>query len=440
MRKFLAVVKREYLKLVWAKAFIVGTLLAPLMSIGFMVVPALIFSIEGEALRVGVVDQSGKMFAPVSAALLNAPDDDEDADFGASSSQTQKPPKSAAARFLVEEIKPENKSLEHIKRELNGRLRDENLDVYVVIPKDFENAEYELFARNSADFITRERIERAVNEAVREARMSEAKLSREKLNEINREVKFKARGVSETGEQQENSGASFALVFVVGFMIYLVLIMYGQTILAAVVEEKETRIAEILFSSARPFTLMMGKLVGVGLAALTQLAIWVSSAAALAIFGINQLQQSGLEFSFPNLSPFFILGLFVFFLLGFFTYATIYALIGSMVTTVQEGGQFSFPPIMLLLLALYSAFPVIRSPNSDFAFWLSIAPFVSPIVMPVRMAVQMPAAWEILLAIIFNSAAVAGLTWLAARVYRIGMLMYGKKATIPEVLRWIRQA
>ncbi|HEX8198834.1 MAG TPA: ABC transporter permease [Pyrinomonadaceae bacterium] len=447
MRKFLAVVKREYLKLVWAKTFIIGTLLAPLMSIGFMVVPALIFSIEGDAVRVGIVDQSGKLFTPISASLLTGKKREQqnsrDAMINSVNQSQQEQARKAAeqmgGKFLVEEVKTGDKSVEQIRRELDARLIDQSLDVYVVIPPNYQQDDFQLFARNTSDFIAQARIEDALNNAVREVRMAESNLSREKLQDINREINLTSKRVTETGVSAD-SGESFWLVFVVGLLIYLVLAIYGQTILGAVVEEKETRIAEILFSSARPFTLMMGKLVGVGLVALTQLGIWVVSAAILGVYGFAQLQRSGVDITFPHLSPVFVIGLFIFFILGFFTYATIYALIGSMVTTVQEGGQLAFPPILLLLMALYSAFPVIRSPNSDFSFWLSILPFVSPIVMPVRLAIQTPPLWQVLLSILLNLAAIFALVWIAARAYRVGMLMYGKKATIPEVLKWIRQS
>jgi ABC-2 type transport system permease protein len=223
-------------------------------------------------------------------------------------------------------------------------------------------------------------------------------------------------------------------------MIYLTLAIYGQQILAAVVEEKETRIAEILFSSARPFELMMGKLTGVGLAGLTQLAIWILSALALVGVGVAQLSAAGMDISIPDISPLMVILFFVYFLLGFFIYASIFALIGSMVTTVQEGGQFSFPPIMLLLVGFYFSFAVIRDPNSTLSFWVSIAPFFAPITMPVRILAETPPLWQIGLSILINAAAIAGLIWLASRVYRVGMLMYGKRATIPEVWKWIRQS
>lgn len=443
MRKFLAVVKREYLKLVWTKMFVIGTLLVPIMGIGFTIVPALMFSIEGDATRIAVVDQSGKLYLSVKNALLNErkPEKQRDAREDITKSQQERAQDAAEqmnARFIVEEIKVDTKTVEQIQRELSGRLRENKLDAYILIPPDFENDSFKLFARNTSDFVAKERIERALNQAVRKVRLAQANVSTDKFEEINREIEVDVTRVTDDSES-EDSGESFLLLFIVGFLIYLVLAIYGQQILAAVVEEKETRISEILFSSARPFTLMIGKLVGVGLVALTQLGIWVLSGAVLAIYGIAQMQSRGIDFKLPPISPYFIAGLFIFFLLGFFTYATIYALIGSMVTSVQEGGQLAMPPILLLLVGFYCAFPVIRSPNSDFSVWVSILPFVSPIVMPIRMAIQMPPFWQIGLSILASLVTIIALTWLAAKVYRIGMLMYGKRATIPEVFRWIRE-
>jgi ABC-2 type transport system permease protein len=445
MRKFLAVVKREYLKLFWTKTFVIGTLLAPIMGIAFTVVPALLFSIEGDATKVAIVDQSGKLYEPVKNALTAEKKAQKQRDpredlTRSQAEQAQDVGEQMKARFIVEEVSTGEKTIEQIKRELNGRLREQNLDAYILIPPDFENTDnFEFYARNTTDFVGKSRVERALSQAVREVRLAQSNISTEKLNELNREVEVNVMRVTDDGES-EDDGESFWLLFIVGFMIYLVLAIYGQQILAAVVEEKETRIAEILFSSANPFTLMLGKLVGVGLVALTQLAIWVGSGILLAVYGLSQIQARGVDFKLPSVSPFFIAGLFIFFLLGFYTYATIYALIGSMVTTVQEGGQLALPPVLLLLIGFYCVFPVIRSPNSDFSVWVSILPFVSPIVMPTRMAIQMPPFWQIGLSILASLATIVAFTWVAARAYRIGMLMYGKKATIPEVLKWIRQS
>ena len=260
--------------------------------------------------------------------------------------------------------------------------------------------------------------------------------SREKLSEFTTWCSNHIIG-DEKGEAQSDGGGFFA-GFAIAFMIYLNLAIYGQMIMSAVVEEKETRIAEILFSSARPFQLLMGKLVGVALAGLTQFAIWVISAAVLLAFIAPVLMASGLDIPLPQITPFAIVLFLIYFVIGFLIYASIFALIGSMVTTVQEGGQFAFIPVMLMLLGFYFSFAVIRDPNSTLSFWASVAPFVAPMTMPVRVIQEMPPLWQIGLSIAVNALAIAFTVWIASRVYRIGMLMYGKRATIPEVLRWIR--
>jgi ABC-2 type transport system permease protein len=217
------------------------------------------------------------------------------------------------------------------------------------------------------------------------------------------------------------------------------LVTYGQVILGAVVEEKETRIAEILFSSVRSFTLMMGKLIGVSLVALTQYGIWAIVFALFAVFGVRMLAAQGIPVSLPSIPISTVIYFIIFFLLGYFIYATIYALVGAMVTNTQEGGQVALPVIFLLMVGFYMAFPVMRSPGSSFAFWVSMFPFWSPITMMVRIVTQTPPFWEIALSILIGVGTVILLIWLAARVYRIGMLMYGKRASIPEVIRWVRQ-
>ena len=233
---------------------------------------------------------------------------------------------------------------------------------------------------------------------------------------------------------------AFGLVFGIGFVMYLSILMYGQVILGAVIEEKETRIAEILFSSVKPFTLMMGKLVGVSLVALTQLTIWGLAFSAFALYGVNLLASRGVNASIPSIpfSHYIYFGLF--FLLGYFIYATIYALVGSMVTTAQEGGQLAMPIILILVVSFYLFFPVSRSPDSTFSFWVSMIPFSAPVAMLVRIVTQTPPFWQIALSLVIGFSSVLVIMWIASRVYRVGMLMYGKRASLPEAWRWARQA
>jgi ABC-2 type transport system permease protein len=209
--------------------------------------------------------------------------------------------------------------------------------------------------------------------------------------------------------------------------------------MGAIIEEKESRIAEILFSSALPFQLMTGKLAGVGSAALTQMAIWCVSGLILLGYGAVSAGALGFTGNLPGISPIFMGYILLFFLLGFFTYATMYAIIGAIVRTAQEGQQFMILPMLVSLLGLVSTFSIVRDPNSSFSFWTSISPFVGPLVMPIRIFSETPPLWQIILAIATNFGAIVGLTWIAAKIYRIGMLMYGKRPTIPEIWRWVNE-
>ncbi len=445
MQKFLAVVKREYIQRVSSKFFIIVTLLGPLVMAMFGVVPALILNMDvGGRVRVAVVDQTGKMFAPLQSTLSRGRDEERTARPAAINSESvnrntnesvQETAKIKKTNFELQEVKPEGRTLETIKALLNQRVRAKELDGFLILPGDLlESGSAQFYGHNTGDFITKERLESALSAAVREQRLVDANIDVHLVRTLSRRVDLQSIKVGTAGEEKD-SGEGLILVFATGFIIYLTVLMYGQIVLGAIIEEKETRIAEILFSSVKPFTLMVGKLTGVSLVALTQLGVW-----AIAFIGFVMFAAKGLPINIPNVSPLVFVYFALFFLLGYFIYSTIYALIGSMVTTAQEGGQLAMPIILLLVVGFYLAFPVIQSPDSSFAFWVSMVPFFSPITMVVRIVTQTPPFWQIALSLAIGFATVILLTWLAARVYRIGMLMYGKRATIPEVLRWVRQA
>lgn len=452
MNKLLAVIRREYLQRVRTKMFIVATLLVPLMVVLFAVVPRLLFGIKaGDATRIAIIDESGNLSARVADAIMRednraaAPDAKNENPIETSvNSNTQDRVRQGTAAlkgfYKVEQVPPGNRNLADVKRDLNERIRKKELDGYIVIPRDvLQSHEATYYARNTSDIVTREQIASRVSSAVRAQRMTDANIDPGIVQEMDAPVRLSSIPYNEKNETKD-TGEAFYLVFIVGFLIYLTIIIYGQVILSAVVEDKNTRIAEVLFSSVNAFTLMMGKLIGVSLVALTQFAVWAIAFGLFALYGVAMLAASGWPVNLPHIPPTLVVYLFLFFLLGYFLYATIYALVGSMVTTTQEGGQLSLPVIFMLMMAFYMAFPVIRAPDSSFAFWLSMIPFFSPIIMLVRIVTQQPPLWQIALSLFIGLMTIVGLVWLAARVYRTGMLMYGKRATIPEVIRWIRQA
>jgi ABC-2 type transport system permease protein len=442
MNKFFAVIKREYIQRVRTKFFVVATILGPVLMAAFTIVPALMFGIKaGGPTRLAVVDQTGKMYGRVAKELTSdrnaAPKSEEASEQppGLDNSPKERAKQNAKlvqASFAVEEIKMNGRSLEEVRRELDQRVSQKELDGYILLPPDLLRDEQpEFSARNTADLFTQSKVENSINRALRSQRMVENGIDEKKIEKMSEPVILKTTGA---GGRATKGESSFYLVFGLGLLIYMSVLLYGQFVLGAVIEEKETRIAEILFSSMRSFPLMMGKLVGVSLVALTQLTIW-----ALGFVGIS-IWAAGSSFTVPHVSPFIFVYFVVYFLLGYFIYATVYAVVGSMVTTTQEGGQLALPVVLMLVAGFYLSFSIIRSPNSSLAFWASIFPFFAPITMMVRIVTETPPFWQILLSLGIGIATVVGLVWLASRIYRVGMLMTGKKATIPEVLRWVRQA
>jgi len=443
MKKFLVVVKREYVQRVRSRFFVVATILGPVLMAAFAIVPALMFGIKsGGPTRLAVVDQTGKMYERVAKELQS--------DRGLrGQSQPAKPeeppglnndPRERAKQngnmmqgtFAVEEVKLEGRSVEDVRKDLDARVSHKEIEGYIILPPNLlQNGQPEFSARNAADLFTQSKVENSINRALRSQRMVENGIDEKKIEKMSEPVSLKTTGA---GGKESKGESSFYLVFGLGLLIYMSVLLYGQFVLGAVIEEKETRIAEILFSSMRSFPLMMGKLIGVSLVALTQLGIW-----AVAFLSFSAW-LAGSSFTLPNIPPLVFVYFVLFFLMGYFIYATFYAVVGSMVTTTQEGGQLALPIVLLLVMGFYLSFNVIRSPNSSLAFWASMFPFFAPITMLVRIVTETPPFWQILLSLGIGVVTVVGLMWVAARIYRVGMLMYGKKASIPEVLRWIRQA
>jgi ABC-2 type transport system permease protein len=446
MSKLLAIIKREYLQGVRSKTFLVSTIVGPILMAFFMIVPALLMGIKtGGATRIVVVDQTGRMYERVREAVMqqgiDINDDQSPQVVSTRDGSTQQLPKEAEilkAHYEIEEARLDGRAFDEVKRELNERIRQKRLDAYLILPPNLlENGTVEYYGRNLGDLFSIEQLRSRLSRVVIEQRMRDANINENRVRELSRRVEMSTVRVSESGEERSSAGSSFGLAIAVGTFIIIAILMYGQAILSAVVEEKTTRIIEVLFSSVRPFDLMAGKLVGVSLVALTQYLIWAVVFGGIALYGAALVVASGLDL--PTITPSFVVYALIYFLLGFFIYATLYAIVGAMVTTEKEAGQIIIPVSFLLAFGIYLSFPVIRSPNSTFSFWVSMVPFFSPITMMVRIVTETPPFWQIALSMLIGIGTVIGLIWIAARIYRIGMLMYGKRASLPEVLRWIRQ-
>jgi len=247
--------------------------------------------------------------------------------------------------------------------------------------------------------------------------------------------------VSAGGSRAERGMGGFMLAFGMCFTLYMVIVIYGSQVMQGVLEEKSSRVIEVIASAIRPAELMTGKLVGICLVALTQLGVWVAAAVLLTSPGIvGALLSMPSGRTLPSLSPVVIAHLFLLFVIGFFLYSTLYAMIGASFNSVQEAQQFAAVAVVFIVPPLLLIVPIINDPDSALAVGMSLFPFFTPLVMMLRIASKMPPAWQIVAAYSICLAAIAFMVWLCARIYRVGILMYGKKPTLQEIWRWVRYA
>jgi ABC-2 type transport system permease protein len=226
-------------------------------------------------------------------------------------------------------------------------------------------------------------------------------------------------------------------------ILYMALMLYGQAVLRGVMEEKQTRVAEVVLSSVRPWSLLAGKVIGVGSVGLTQLAVWIASALLLMRYREPILARFGADvtsFTPPDVGIGMGLVLLLFFVMGYIFYSSLFAAVGAMVNSEQEAQQALMPIILLLVSSFVFFQPILSKPTSGLAHMLSWLPFSAPIVMPLRIAVIPVEGWDIAISLISVAAGSYIAVWLAGRIYRTGMLMYGKRPTMRELARWLRAA
>lgn len=242
----------------------------------------------------------------------------------------------------------------------------------------------------------------------------------------------------ESGESGRNVGFNLAVSATFFFLIYMSIFIYGAYIMRGVLEEKNNRIVEVIVSSVKPTTLMLGKIFGIGLVGLTQYSVWGLLAIAITLPGV--VAMMGMTEGLPSI-PLGTIGAFiVFFLLGYFLYSSLYAALAAPFNTEQEAQQFVILPTLALILTSTTWFFAYNQPNGTLAQVLSFFPFTAPLMMFMRISVQTPPFWQIGVSVGLLLLTIWGMAWFAGRVYRVGILMYGKKPTLPEIIRWARQA
>jgi ABC-2 type transport system permease protein len=280
---------------------------------------------------------------------------------------------------------------------------------------------------------------RAVQDAVLGSRLQAQGVPVAKIGDMTRGTDVKIIKITKYGEA-EDSGETFFVAVSLAMLLYMTLLMYGVITMRSVLEEKTSRIVEILISAVRPFQLLTGKVLGVAGVAFTQYMIWIASAALLGSYGavvVNTVRPTA-DFPHFHLSAGLLVYPIIYFVLGYLLYASLFAAVGAAVSNEQDAQQFQWPVMMPLIFSFLMYIMVVRDPNSPTVVLLSEIPFFSPILMVLRIAAEVPPFWQIGLSIALLALTTVGVAYFSARIYRVGILMYGKRPSVVELLRWVK--
>jgi ABC-2 type transport system permease protein len=412
----LAVIRREYLQRVRSKWFIFGTVAAPLFMIAIIAVP-IVLGLRDDVEERGIVilDRTGILYERVASRL-----------------------------GVALEVEPVEAS-ENAESTLAGRIQSGDISGFLVLDAGTLSAGRAVYrGLETPSAIRRVLIQQAVVESALEVRLlatSDAGGVRALLD--GGRVEYQ----SFLGENADRDDPTAALAtgFAGGFLLYMTLLVYGIQVMRAVLEEKTTRIVEIIISVVRPGQLMLGKILGVGAVGLTQLGIWAVSVVLVLTFGLPYVVAArpellGLETVMefvpgPTEMALFLL----FFVLGYFLYSSLYAAVAAMCSTDEEAQQTQMPITILLVVPMMILMPIMENPDGPWGTWLSLVPFFSPVLMFPRYMAGAP-VWQVGLSLALMVIAIVVVAWVAGRIYRVGILMQGKRPTLPEIVRWVREA
>ncbi|WP_029294786.1 ABC transporter permease [Chryseobacterium hispalense] len=435
MNNIFLITKREFLTQVKKKSFIILTILAPILLIAFGGVIGLMFKANESHSVIEVVDKSGLFTNQLKSS---------------------------------EQLKYIFVSAADEKSKINNLKGNESLDGILILP-ELKNGNFNdlqkntrLVINNKIGFDTKQKIVSDITDVIKREKIKQLGIAEKQLMNLDKSFTLKTINVSENNKEDSDLafGVKSGLSILLMYVTFMFIIIYGVRVMRSVLEEKNNRVVEIIISSVKPFELMMGKILGVTLVALTQFVVWITMSVIGALVlntGFSSIQKnipggnkelagkldvaqiatqvshSLLELNFPLIIFVFI----VFFLLGYIFYSSIYAAIGSAVDNETETQQFTLFAILPLMLGMYGSFSLMNNPDGPLGFWLSIIPFTSPVAMIARIPFGVP-AWQIALSIGLLLGTTIFMIFLAGKIYRVGILMYGNKATLKEIWKWIK--
>ena len=424
-RKVFAVIRREYLERVRTKAFWIGTGLIPIFFLGYIGIQVATSRRASGERRLAVFDRTGNLFEPLERELAQ---------------EERRASEEKGARRGVHWVlqrRDASGDPTAAQESLRKEVLAKKIDAYLLLdPGLIAKDRLEYYSTSVSEFVAMKQVEDAVNHVLLKERIASRGLPPTLAAELERRVDLKPFKVTTSGVTEEK-GAAFVTTLIFMIILYTTFLMYGMQNMKGVIDEKTNRIVEVIIASVRPTELMLGKIVGIGLVGLTQYLIWALVAANLSLPAIAGMFASG-ESGIPHIPISMILYFVLFFLCGYFLYASVYTAIGAPFNTDQEAQQLAMIP-MMFIISVWAFFPALmNNPNGAVAIFASLFPFTAPLAMFLRTSMGQPPGWQIALSIAILIGSTIGIAWLAGRIYRVGILMYGKKPTIPEIFRWVR--
>jgi len=440
MSKIGLITKREYITRVQKKSFIIITILGPILMAAMFIVPIWVATQKDNEIKsIAIIDNSGKFKTAIEETeylKINFLD----------------------SLTTVEDAKAIAKEVEFY--------------AVLFIPKDFDNEKFTLYSFKQPSVDVTSFLTKNLESEIEKQNLIAQNIDLEVLESAKKDIKIDVYKWTKDGETEKSSTEIImAIGFIAAILIYMFIFMYGAQVMRGVMEEKNNRIVEVIISSVKPFQLMMGKIIGIALVAITQFVIWIVFTAALVMLiqplimpdelitqntevvqnisgnqnVLTNASESGISDVMSvlrNLNYGLLIFCFIFYFLGgYLLYSSLFAAIGGAVDNEADTQQFMLPLTIPLILAIVMAQAIIMNPDGQIAFWFSIIPFTSPVIMLIRVAYGIPEAvtyWELALSMILLILTFIGTTWVAAKIYRTGILMYGKKITYKELWKWLR--
>jgi len=443
MNKMFAVIKREYLQAVRKKMFILMTIFFPVLMATVFTVPMIMMAKGMGGKSVAIIDATGALkssfghqIEPVAPDPKKALDGGDRGELPQSINVEYVPANGIAS--LTAAAKPYLHRL-NVDKETGRRL-----DAVVLIPAnsfDGSDAKMTFYSRSSTDFITQERVSSVANRAIQRQRLAGRGIDAKAIDALTREVPIDSVQLSRSGEEKKGGAGNFFVGFIFAALLIIPSFIYGLETMRGIVQEKSERIVEVLVSSMTPRQLLTGKILGVAAVGLTQVTVWLTLIAAAGTYGVVSAKMAGFGFNVSQfLRPMMFVYFVLFFLLGYLTFVCVYAIAGAACNTDKEAQQLVAPIQILMMVPWFVMAAIITNPESTFSVALSLMPVYGPITMFVRTLVSEPPVWHVLLSIAVSLATIAVFFYVTAKIFRVGILSYGKRPTIPELWRWLKVA